>query len=64
VLITEPFQAVVASNALKLGVPGYHTLVVPHPIWGKDDDELRALVEDLNLLQVPALRLVVRGSAR
>ena len=43
VLITEPFQTVVASNAVKLGAPGYHFLTVPHPIWGKDEDELRAL---------------------
>jgi len=44
VLITEPFQTVVASNAVKLGAPGYHFLVVPHPVWGKDGDELRELV--------------------
>ena len=43
VLITEPFQTVVASNAAKLGAPGYHSLTVPHPIWGKDEDELREL---------------------
>jgi hypothetical protein len=40
VLITEPFQTVVASNAAKLGAPGYHSLVVPHPIWGKDEAAL------------------------
>ena len=43
VLITEPFQAVVASNAAKLGAPGYHNLTVPHPIWGKDEEGLREL---------------------
>ena len=43
-LITEPFATVVASNAVKLGAPGYHSLTVPHPVWGKDEDELRALV--------------------
>jgi hypothetical protein len=47
VLITEPFQTVVASNAAKLGVPGYHTLTVPHPVWGKDADALRALARPL-----------------
>jgi hypothetical protein len=47
VLITEPFQTVVASNAAKLGVPGYHTLTVPHPVWGKDEEQLRALVRPL-----------------
>ena len=44
VVITEPFQGVVASNAAKLGAPGYHFLTVPHPVWGKDEDELRTLV--------------------
>lgn len=43
VLITEPFQTVVASNAAKLGAPGYHSLVVPHPVWGKDETALREL---------------------
>lgn len=43
VLITEPFQSLIASLAAKLGAPGYHTLSVPHPVWGKDEEELRAL---------------------
>jgi stage III sporulation protein SpoIIIAA len=47
VLITEPFQTVVAANAAKLGAPGYHTLVVPHPIWGKDDTQLRDLARSI-----------------
>ena len=47
VLITEPFQSVVASNAAKLGAPGYHFLVVPHPVWGKDEEELRELVQGI-----------------
>ena len=42
-LITEPFQSVVASSAAKLGAPGYHSLVVPHPVWGKDEAALRDL---------------------
>ena len=52
VLITEPFQTVVAANAAKLGAPGYHTLVVPHPVWGKDEAALR----DLARLVVGAAR--------
>ena len=44
VLITEPFQGLVASGAVKLGSPGYHSLVVPHPVWGKSRAELRELV--------------------
>lgn len=43
VLITEPFQGLVASGAVKLGAPGYHSLVVPHPVWGKSPEELREL---------------------
>ena len=47
VLITEPFQGIVASHAAKLGAPGYHSLVVPHPIWSRDPDALRALAGQL-----------------
>lgn len=47
VLITEPFQTVVASSAAKLGAPGYHSLVVPHPIWGKDESALRELASSI-----------------
>jgi hypothetical protein len=47
VLITEPFQTVVASNAAKLGAPGYHTLTVPHPIWGKDEEGLHELARSI-----------------
>ena len=43
VLITEPFQTMIASHSMKLGSPGYHSLVVPHPVYGKDMDGLRAL---------------------
>ena len=47
VVITEPFQAIVASHALKLGAPGYHSLVVPHPIYGKTIEELGELAAPL-----------------
>jgi hypothetical protein len=47
VVITEPFQAIVASHAVKLGSPGYHCLVVPHPVYGKTSDELRELAAPL-----------------
>ncbi len=43
VLITEPFPTIVASHAAKLGAPGYHCAVVPHPVYGKSEQELRAL---------------------
>jgi hypothetical protein len=52
VLITEPFQTVVAANAGKLGAPGYHTLVVPHPVWGKDPRALARSVADRALAQL------------
>ena len=54
-LITEPFQGIVASHAVRLGMPGYHALVVPHPIWAEDDDGLQALarqVVDVALAQL------------
>ena len=63
VLITEPFQTVVASNAVKLGAPGYHFLVVPHPVWGKDDDELRELVSRIADTAVAQLTAPVAAQA-
>lgn len=47
VLITEPFQGIVATSAARLGAPGYHSLVVPHPIWNRDEEGLRALARQL-----------------
>ena len=46
-LITEPFQGMVATSAARLGAPGYHSLVVPHPIWGRDEEALRTLARQL-----------------
>ena len=57
VLITEPFQGIVATSAAKLGAPGYHALVVPHPIWGRDEETLQALarqIADTALAQLTA----------
>ena len=56
VLITEPFQTVVAANAAKLGAPGYHTLVVPHPVWGKDLVTLARAVADQAFAQLTSDR--------
>ncbi len=47
VLITEPFTTLIASLAAKLGAPGYHSLSLPHPVWGKDEDEQRALARSV-----------------
>jgi hypothetical protein len=43
VVITEPFQTIIASHAAKLGAPGFHSVVVPHPVYGKTAAELREL---------------------
>ena len=56
VLITEPFQTIVASAAAKLGAPGYAVLTVPHPVWGKDEAALRALARPV--VDVALARLV------
>ena len=61
-LITEPFATVVASNAAKLGAPGYHSLTVPHPVWGKDEDELRALA--LGIVDAAVDQLTAPAGAR
>lgn len=42
VVITEPFEALAAGFAARLGAPGYHAVVVPHPVSSRDDDQLRA----------------------
>jgi len=47
VVITEPFQALITSGAVKLGAPGFPSLVVPHPVWGKDEAELRDLARTI-----------------
>lgn len=40
VLISDVFAAHVAAFATSLGFPGYHSLVVPHPVSSKPDDQL------------------------
>lgn len=47
VLITEVFVSHVARFAANLGAPGYHSLVVPHPVATKDDDRLLALARSV-----------------
>jgi hypothetical protein len=64
VIITEPFQAIVASHAVKLGAPGYHSLVVPHPIYGKTIDELRELAGPLVDQALAQLTLDPREAVR
>lgn len=47
VLITEVFVNNVARFAENLGHPGYHMLVVPHPVYAKTDDVLRQLAANI-----------------
>ena len=47
VVITEPFQSMVANQARNLGLPGYHNVMVPHPIYAKDDETLRSLARSV-----------------
>jgi hypothetical protein len=46
VLITEPFQRPIAAFAAGLGMPGYRTVVLPHPLSSRDTDYLRRVAED------------------
>ena len=43
VVITEPFQTLIATHAAKLGAHGFHSVAVPHPVYGKTDAELQEL---------------------
>lgn len=45
VIITEPFQGLAASYAVKLGAAGYAPVVVPHPISTKEPAFLAGLAE-------------------
>ena len=47
VLITDVFIGNIARFAVTLGLPGYHSLVVPHPVAQKDDDHLQRLASSV-----------------
>ncbi|GIU93372.1 MAG: hypothetical protein KatS3mg011_2278 [Acidimicrobiia bacterium] len=47
VVITEPFQTLVATQARALGLAGYHHVMVPHPISSKDEPYLRRLAREV-----------------
>lgn len=40
VLISDVFTAHVAAFAVAMGMPGYHSAVVPHPVSSKNDEQL------------------------
>lgn len=42
VLISDVFVGHIASFSVTMGMPGYHTAVVPHPVSSKDDQQLAA----------------------
>ena len=42
VLISDVFIGHIASAAVTMGMPGYHTAVVPHPVSSKNNDQLAA----------------------
>lgn len=42
-LITEPFAALVAAYAMRLGAPGYPCAILPHPVSSRRETELCAL---------------------
>ena len=63
-LITEPFQVPSRPRRPRLGAPGYRALVVPHPIWCKDEAGLRALARalvDRAIAQLTTVSTVVAG---
>lgn len=51
VVISDVFVGHVASFARSMGFPGYRTVVVPHPVSSKSEDQLaafaRAVVDDV-----------------
>ena len=60
VLISDVFVGHVASFASALGLPGYHSAVVPHPVSSKSDEQLAAYssaVLDQVALQLTGIRL-------
>jgi hypothetical protein len=60
VVITEPFASLIASNAVKLGAPGYHFVALPHPVWSRSEEELRELV---GRIVEPVLAQIADGRA-
>lgn len=59
VLITEPFQGLVADLAARLGdLPGYRAVVLPHPVSSKDDVVLAGLAQGV---APAALECLVEG---
>ena len=45
VIISDVFIGHVASFAVTMGMPGYHNVVVPHPVSSKNDAQLQAFAD-------------------
>jgi hypothetical protein len=56
VVITDAFVGHVARFAVQFGLPGYHHLVVPHPVSSRDDRQLRRMAADLATTAAAQLR--------
>ena len=64
VLITDVFTSHVARFAINLGAPGYHTLVVPHPVATRSAGQILALAASVKAAAVDQLSVVeLAGSA-
>jgi hypothetical protein len=61
VLVTDVFVSHVARFAVNLGAPGYHSLVVPHPVATKTDDQLRHLA--LSVAPAARAQLTSQGAS-
>jgi hypothetical protein len=60
VLISDVFIGHVASFAVTMGLPGYHSAVVPHPVSSKDDEQLAAYAA--SVVDVVAAQLTGRDA--
>jgi hypothetical protein len=47
VLISDVFTGHIASFAVSMGMPGYHSATVPHPVSSKDDAQLARFAADV-----------------
>jgi hypothetical protein len=47
VLISDVFTGHIASFAVTMGLPGYHSAVVPHPVSSKNDVQLARFAADV-----------------
>ena len=66
VLISDVFVGHIASFSVTMGLPGYHTAVVPHPVSSKDDQQLAvyaASVVDVIAGQLAPARVAAGVSA-